>query len=1068
MQKRRSWSVVAALACWLAGCSDAVAQVPCGNDLVSTYHPARCDASGHLIPWNIDANGPFDTTMALQARWWLDAPNLSGWPAYLAGAVLDRQYQPSNGAIPASTSAMAIEAYLKYYAYTGDVAYLNMVKMMGDYVITQGLTPASYAAYPGFPWAVGPGGGAPPDGGGHPNNQAGMVMPDKGAMVGVALLHLYEATGDITYRDVAAHIADVLASRAVAGDATHSPWPFRVWAKNGQMANGPIMGNQVFALRLFDELIRLGITGNGTYQATRNNVWSWLKNVAIADAAGNHWLHFFEDAPGDIENGTQFDALEMARYLIEKNSALDPNWFAMAGSLISLVRQRWTVHSGDYTSIAEQDYDTSPYNSHTARYASILAKYAEAGGPPEYKTEAYSSLAYSTYSVDVDGFTDTYFNRSLAWTSDSFGDWMQHFMDALGAAPEWAPSNTSHLLRSSSVVTTVTYGPSRVWYATFDASGRETLKLGFTPTSVRVDGTPVTSWTWDGLKQVLVITRSAGSTVEISGASAGQDFALSATPGSQTVVQGSSTTYTIDVISLFGFANDVSLSVGNLPAGATANFVPASVTAPGSSTLTLSTTASTPVGTSQLVVTGTSGGASRTATVDVNVTVGGGGSGGTVDFNDAVAVGGFLSGVYPAGLIDWGATGNWTVSEPWGLFTTRSISFSSTGSSASFRFLSSAAGLSGIRAHNGGSTRTTVTISCAGQTTVTTPVPAGQVVTIQTGWTVPCATVTLASTNGWDTNFDDLSYFASAPAPTFTLSVVPASQSVVQGTATSYTVTIAAQNGFAGTVNLSASGLPAGATAIFAPAAIVTSGSATLTVTTAAATPTGTYVLTVTGTSGALAPTGTVTLIVSAPPTFTLSTTPSSRSVVQGSPASYTVTVGAQNGFIGTVDLIVSGLPPGATATFTPASVVSSGASALTVTTTAATPVGTFPLAVSGMSGAFVVTNNITLVVSAPPTFSLSITPSSGSVVQGKATAYTVTVAAQNAFTGVVSLGVSGLPAGAKATFSPASIATSGTSTLTLTTRQTTPVGSYGLTVTATSGNLTAVTPFNLTVTSRR
>jgi hypothetical protein len=34
-------------------------------------------------------------------------------------------------------------------------------------------------------------------------------------------------------------------------------------------------------------------------------------------------------------------------------------------------------------------------------------------------------------------------------------------------------------------------------------------------------------------------------------------------------------------------------------------------------------------------------------------------------------------------------------------------------------------------------------------------IPANEITTIVTGWTVPCTTVTLGSTNGWDTNFDD-------------------------------------------------------------------------------------------------------------------------------------------------------------------------------------------------------------------------------------------------------------------------------------------------------------------------
>ena len=60
------------------------------------------------------------------------------------------------------------------------------------------------------------------------------------------------------------------------------------------------------------------------------------------------------------------------------------------GSLIDLVKLRWVVHSGDYTAIGEQQTDMTPYNSHTARYASILAKYYESGGPTAYKDEAYS------------------------------------------------------------------------------------------------------------------------------------------------------------------------------------------------------------------------------------------------------------------------------------------------------------------------------------------------------------------------------------------------------------------------------------------------------------------------------------------------------------------------------------------------------------------------------------------------------------------------------------------------------------------------------------------------------
>src|SRR5581483_4111475 len=60
---------------------------------------------------------------------------------------------------------------------------------------------------------------------------------------------------------------------------------------------------------------------------------------------------------------------------------------------------------------------------------------------------------------------------------------------------------------------------------------------------------------------------------------------------------------------------------------------------------------------------------------------------------------------------------------------------------------------------------------------------------------------------------------------------------------------------------------------------------------------------------------------------FSISATPSSQTVVAGSPASYGVTISAQNGFSGSVGLTVSGLPAGASASFSPSSVSGSGSS---------------------------------------------------------------------------------------------------------------------------------------------
>src|SRR5262249_32621626 len=149
--------------------------------------------------------------------------------------------------------------------------------------------------------------------------------------------------------------------------------------------------------------------------------------------------------------------------------------------------------------------------------------------------------------------------------------------------------------------------------------------------------------------------------------------------------------------------------------------------------------------------------------------------------------------------------------------------------------------------------------------------------------------------------------------PDFSLSTTPSSATVTAGSPASYTENITATGGFAGSVSLSISGLPAGARS-----AVRRDGaegrSSGLTITTSSNTPAGSYVCTVTGTSTspALTHTSTATLVMQAPQDFSLSTTPSSATVTAGSPASYTENITATGGFAGSVSLSISGLPAGA------------------------------------------------------------------------------------------------------------------------------------------------------------
>jgi len=80
------------------------------------------------------------------------------------------------------------------------------------------------------------------------------------------------------------------------------------------------------------------------------------------------------------------------------------------------------------------------------------------------------------------------------------------------------------------------------------------------------------------------------------------------------------------------------------------------------------------------------------------------------------------------------------------------------------------------------------------------------------------------------------------------------------GNTVSYDVNIGPVGSFSGTVNLSVSGLPSGATYVFSPASITTSGTSILTVNIPSGTPAGSSTLTITGTSGSLSQSSNVTL----------------------------------------------------------------------------------------------------------------------------------------------------------------------------------------------------------------
>ncbi|MGH2509669.1 MAG: hypothetical protein ACRDHZ_20005, partial [Ktedonobacteraceae bacterium] len=111
----------------------------------------------------------------------------------------------------------------------------------------------------------------------------------------------------------------------------------------------------------------------------------------------------------------------------------------------------------------------------------------------------------------------------------------------------------------------------------------------------------------------------------------GNNFSLSPSPSSLSIVQGNSSTSTISTAVTSGSAATVRLTVSVSPTGPTAALAPTSVTAGGSSTLTVSVGSTVATGSYTVTVKGTEGSVTQSTSVAVTVTTkGGGGSGNLV------------------------------------------------------------------------------------------------------------------------------------------------------------------------------------------------------------------------------------------------------------------------------------------------------------------------------------------------------------------------------------------------------------------------------------------------------
>jgi hypothetical protein len=371
----------------------------------------------------------------------------------------------------------------------------------------------------------------------------------------------------------------------------------------------------------------------------------------------------------------------------------------------------------------------------------------------------------------------------------------------------------------------------------------------------------------------------------------GPNFSLTPSASSVTIPQGGVGSSTVTSSLSGNFNSSISLSASGLPAGATANFSPATIAAPGSgsSTLTISVGPTTPVGTYNVIVTGSGGG--QTHSVTINLTVS------SSSTQQLLGNPGFENGsASPA---------PWTVSA--GVIDNTSFQAAHTGSwKAWLNGYGSVHTDSLLQQVSIPSTPTSVTLSFWRHidTAETTTLKANDTLKVNVRNSAGTVLATLATYSNLDaaTGYTQISFDLSAykgqtiqinfvgtensslktsfvvddfalnatttggTSADFGITSTSTALTVKAATSGALTITTTTSGGFNSAVSLSTSGLPAGVTTNFNPTSVGApgQGSSTLTIAVGAATAVGTYNVVVNGAGGGKTHSTTITLTVSA------------------------------------------------------------------------------------------------------------------------------------------------------------------------------------------------------------
>ena len=192
-----------------------------------------------------------------------------------------------------------------------------------------------------------------------------------------------------------------------------------------------------------------------------------------------------------------------------------------------LGNEKWKKYG--VTVVNEQTAYQQPGNSHSSRQASAELQYMSLTGDRFHYDNAVRQLNWATYMVDNDG--KNRYPNDENWLTDGYGDYVRHFLRAMAAMPELAPSDEEHILSSTSVIGEADYPPLadkyfgndlgkadpkkiKLFYRTFDTTGIEQIRLLKKPSAVMLDQKPANElkelsaegYVWKPLKKGGILT----------------------------------------------------------------------------------------------------------------------------------------------------------------------------------------------------------------------------------------------------------------------------------------------------------------------------------------------------------------------------------------------------------------------------------------------------------------------------------------------------------------------------------------------------------------------------------